>query len=164
MTDDAPFGYTKRGTPRKRPAREGEGGQQPHLPTAASKKQVDAMAGYGIPQEDIALVLDISKPTLRKYYRYELDTGAIRANAKVSERLWKRAAEDGEVSACIWWEKSRMGYSERVRHEHSGELKHSHEHSFIDEFAGRIAGIAARLGEKEGTQKANGSAGPPATR
>jgi len=33
------------------------------------------MAGYGVPEADIALVLRIDPKTLRKYYRAELDTG-----------------------------------------------------------------------------------------
>jgi len=39
------------------------------------RRQVEAMAGYGVPEADIALVLRIDPKTLRKYYRAELDTG-----------------------------------------------------------------------------------------
>jgi hypothetical protein len=34
------------------------------------------MAAYGIPEADIARVLGVSKPTLRKHCGTELDTGA----------------------------------------------------------------------------------------
>jgi hypothetical protein len=37
------------------------------------------MAAYGIPEADIARVLGVSKPTLRKHCGTELDTGATRA-------------------------------------------------------------------------------------
>ena len=38
------------------------------------------MAAYGIPETDIAIVLDIDPKTLRKHYRHELSKGSIKAN------------------------------------------------------------------------------------
>jgi hypothetical protein len=46
------------------------------------------MAAYGIPEADIARVLGVSKPTLRKHCGTELDTGATRANSKVADFLF----------------------------------------------------------------------------
>ena len=67
------------------------------------------MAAYGVPQEDIALVLDIDPKTLRKYLRVELTTGAAEANAKVAESLYRKAVGDGpqSVTAAIFWCKAR---------------------------------------------------------
>lgn len=73
------------------------------------------MAGYGILQEDIGLVVGVSKPTLEKHYRAELDTGAIKANSRVAESLYKQAI-GGNVAAAIWWSKARMRWSETHRH------------------------------------------------
>jgi len=89
-------------------------GRPPHKPTAATRKQVDAMAGYGIPQFDIARVLGISVITLLKYYREELETAAIRANAAVAQSLW-RMATNGNVAAAIFWAKTRMQWTEPPR-------------------------------------------------
>lgn len=36
-------------------------------PSAEQRKQVETMAGYGIPEEDIAFVLGIDPKTLRKH-------------------------------------------------------------------------------------------------
>ena len=52
-----------------------------HRPDAAQRRQVEAMAGYGVPEPDIARVLHIDPKTLRKHYREELDNGHVKANA-----------------------------------------------------------------------------------
>lgn len=99
------------------------GGRPPHEPTDASRRQVEAMAGYGIPQEQIALSLDITENTLRKYYRRELDLGVVKANAKVAETLFNQATREGNTTAAIWWSKSRMGWREPKQEvEHSGTV------------------------------------------
>ena len=71
------------------------------------------MAAYGIPEADIARVLGVSKPTLRKHCGTELDTGATRANSKVADFLFygicggtgKPAFKDerARVTAAIFW-------------------------------------------------------------
>ena len=44
-------------------------------PTDAQRRQAETMAAYGIPEANIARVLGVSKPTLRKHCGTELDTG-----------------------------------------------------------------------------------------
>ena len=91
-------------------------------PTDEQRKQVEAMAGFGIPQVDIAKVIGISKPTLEKYFRGELDVGSVKATAKVAQSLFKKATSDGSqsVTAAIFWLKTRAGWKETQAHEHSG--------------------------------------------
>ena len=48
-------------------------GRPAFAPSAEQRKQVETMAGYGIPEEDIALVLGIDPKTLRKHFRLELE-------------------------------------------------------------------------------------------
>ncbi len=69
------------------------------------------MAGYGIPETDIASAIGIDPKTLRKWYRDELDVGHINANAQVAGFLFN-AAKNGNVTACIFWLKVRAGWSE----------------------------------------------------
>src|ERR1700724_1975404 len=57
-------------------------------PTDAQRRQAETMAAYGIPEADIARVLGVPKPTLRKHCGIELDTGATRANSKVADFLF----------------------------------------------------------------------------
>ena len=93
-----------------------------HKPDAVSRRQVEAMAGYGVPEADIARVVGIDAKTLRKHYRDELDTGHIKATAKVAEFLFRKATTEGPqaVTAAIFWMKSRAGWKETSLHEVSG--------------------------------------------
>jgi hypothetical protein len=101
--------------------REGAG-RPPHEPTEKSRAKVKALSAYGTPQEQIARALDIHRETLTKYYRDELDLGAIEANAKVAETLFQQGVRDGNTTALIWWTKSRMGWREKHDVEHSGGI------------------------------------------
>ena len=93
-----------------------------HLPDPAQRKQVEAMAAYGIPEEDIARVVAIDPKTLRKHYRDELDLGETKANAQVAGFLFS-AARNGNVTAQIFWLKTRARWKETPsEHWHSGAV------------------------------------------
>jgi len=81
------------------------------------------MAGYGVPELSIARVVGIDAKTLRKHYRDELDTGQIKATAKVAESLFRKATSDGSqsVTAAIFWLKTRGGWRETPQN-HEVEL------------------------------------------
>jgi len=82
-------------------------------PTAEQRRLVKALAAVGVSQNDIALVVEIDAKTLRKHFRTELDLGAIEANAKVAQALFKRATEEkgaAGVQAAIFWLKVRAGW------------------------------------------------------
>ena len=49
------------------------------------------MARYGIPEDDIAIVVGIDAKTLRKHFRLELDVAFVKANAKVAESIFLQA-------------------------------------------------------------------------
>lgn len=85
-----------------------------HQPSAEQRKTVEAMAGYGIPHDDIAVVIGIDPKTLRLHYRAELDRGHVIANTKVAENLYKIATGTGReaVTAAIFWLKVRAGWNE----------------------------------------------------
>lgn len=93
-----------------------------HKPTDESRKTVQAMAGCGIPQADIGVVMECSANTLRKHYRTELDTGAIIANSQVASTLFKKANGNGpaSVTAAIFWLKCRAGWQDKTVIEHKG--------------------------------------------
>jgi hypothetical protein len=107
--------------PKKQAAKKARGRPE-WKPTAEQRASVEAMAGYGVPEEDIARVLKVAPKTLRKQCRDELDLGIIKANAKVSESLFKRATGDGQqaVTAAIWWEKTRQGRKDISVTRHQG--------------------------------------------
>ena len=68
-----------------------------------------------IRQEEMCSFLRISRPTLEKHFRRELDTGMTEANMRVAQALYHQPAPDAGVQAQIWWTKTRMGWKELVR-------------------------------------------------
>lgn len=82
------------------------------------------MAGFGVPEIDIARVLGIDPKTLRKHYRDALDTGHVLANVKVAESLFRKATGEGRqsVTAAIFWLKTRARWKETAVHEVNGGL------------------------------------------
>ena len=97
-------------------------GRKAHEVTEGIRAQVLALSGFGVKTEDIAKYLGIAKQTLFKYYKDELSTGAIGANATIAETLYKKA-KDGDTTACIFWLKTRAGWREVQKMELSGEVK-----------------------------------------
>jgi len=70
-----------------------------------------------VPEADIARVIGIDPKPLRRHYRNELDTGQIKATAKVAEFLFRKATTDGSqaVTAAIFWLKTRGAGGKRCR-------------------------------------------------
>ena len=62
-----------------------------HQPDPSQRRQVEAMAAYGIPETDVARTVGIDPKTLRKCYREELDLGTTKANAQVAGFLFNAA-------------------------------------------------------------------------
>ena len=97
-------------------------GRRAHKPDPAMRRQVEAMAAYGIPEMDIARVFSIDPKTLRKHYREELDLGETKANAQIAGYLFN-AAKNGNVTAQIFWLKTRAKWRETpVELRHSGSI------------------------------------------
>lgn len=78
-----------------------------HKPTSESKAQVSALKSYGHTNKEIATFLDICNDTLTYYYSRELATAAINANAEVARRLYNKATKKDDLSAQIFWLKTR---------------------------------------------------------
>lgn len=89
-------------------------GRPAHKPDEAQRRQVEALAGYGVPEAEIGGMIGIDAKTLRKYYRQELSHGHTKANAKVAENLYRKATGEGReaVVAAIFWLKTRARWKE----------------------------------------------------
>ena len=87
-----------------------------HQPDDVQRRQVEALAGYGVPEAEIAGLVGIDAKTLRKHYRHELDHGHTKANAKVAENLYRKATGEGResVTAAIFWLKTRARWKESI--------------------------------------------------
>jgi|TARA_R100001460_G_C3506112_1_gene170952 hypothetical protein len=83
--------------------------------TQENARMVTQLSGLGLPHEQICSILNISKPSLYKYYQEELLNGKATANAKVAENLFKIATGTGReaVSAGIFWLKCQARWHEK---------------------------------------------------
>jgi hypothetical protein len=101
-------------------AREGAG-RPAFEPTDAERKQVEEMSGYGLPIEQIAVLVrgGIDTDTLRKHFATELVAGKAKANSGVGRTLFQKAM-GGDTSAMIWWSKTQMRWAETQKHELTG--------------------------------------------
>jgi hypothetical protein len=83
----------------------------------AMRERVRYLAGVGVRQDDIARMIGCAPKTLRKRCRDDLDRGVAEANATVSGYLFA-AAKDGNVTAQIFWLKTRAHWRERPVPDH----------------------------------------------
>jgi hypothetical protein len=71
------------------------------------------MTAYGISQDAICAVLNVTRPTLERRCRHELDTGLAKANAMVGQSMF-RMATAGPYSvrflAAKYWLACRAGW------------------------------------------------------
>jgi hypothetical protein len=137
------------------------GGRPPHAPTASLRDQVEKMAAIGMLRQHIAAVVGVCENTLRLHYEAELVAGDAKGAAKIANTLYQTATAwvgpDGrplrtptgsEITALIWFEKTRHGRRERVEVESNANVHHSGAIGGDD--AGRAAAraldqLAARL-------------------
>lgn len=87
-------------------------GQPPHKPTDENHQKVRKYSALGIPQESIAKQLKICVETLHKYYDDDIFMGQIDANASVAGSLFNNATKNNNVTAQIFWLKSRAKWKE----------------------------------------------------
>jgi hypothetical protein len=95
-------------------------GRQAFTPTNDERSRVEAMSGYGVPIEQIAVLIrdGIDTDTLRKYFHTELQAGKAKANAKIGQTLFQKAV-GGDTTAMIWWSKTQMKWAETQKVEHT---------------------------------------------
>jgi hypothetical protein len=97
-------------------------GRPAFVPTDAERKQVEAMSGYGLPIEQIAVLVrdGIHVETLRAHFGAELLSGKAKANSGVGRTLFQKAMS-GDTAAMIWWSKTQMRWKDVQHHELTGK-------------------------------------------
>jgi hypothetical protein len=130
-------------------------------PTVEQRDTVESLAGLGLLHREICLLIvnphrrkPIDEKTLRKWFKHELAVGSVKTNGKVAKSLYQQALK-GNVTACIWWTKCRMGWKETVRTEVTGQVKFSDARKRI---ADKIAEIVSR---RDRLAAGNGSGSDP---
>jgi hypothetical protein len=94
-----------------------DGKDGPHKPTAESRRRVEAMAAYGLSEQQMALILGTTRKGLRYHYPDELMFGRDKANAKVAEAVYARAIDKNHpqgAQSAQFWLKTRAGWKETV--------------------------------------------------
>lgn len=88
-------------------------GRPAHAPSTMTRRFVEAMAGAGVPQREIAAVLSVAVPTLRKHYREEMRRGGAFLEAKLVANLLRIAGgRDGTALKAIMFSlQCRFGWS-----------------------------------------------------
>lgn len=87
--------------------------------------QIEALAGYGLPENAIAHALGISVSTLArrkedtKRVAVAVARGKAKAQGLIGEALFRRA-KAGDVPAIKWWEQTRLGYRDAQSVQHAG--------------------------------------------
>ena len=97
-------------------------GRRAHKPDPAQRRQVEAMAAYGIPEIDIARVVGVDPKTLRKHYRDELDLGETKANAQVAGFLFNCGHERQRHGADLLAQDPRPLAGDAPELRHSGAI------------------------------------------
>lgn len=89
-------------------------------PTDDQRKQVERGAAVGLTAEQISKVIGVGETSLWKYFKDELEQGGLKANMNVAAALYQSAIK-GNVTAQIFWCKTRLKWREVTQHEITGE-------------------------------------------
>lgn len=142
---------------------------------------VEAMAGFGIPQEEMVKLLinprtgkPISEVTLIKHFRDELDRGMTHANVRVMQGMFKNATTATKVNPGgnpilqIFWAKARMRWRQDDRRPPMGGMGdpdqpqaplHPDEVNMLE--AARRLAFTITMGAKEAAKEADGQGRKP---
>ena len=79
---------------------------------------VEVLSGMVIPDDVICRLIlydgnPLGESTLKKHFRQELSQGRAKLRVRHSQALFK-AAEEGNVTAMIWWDKTRNHIHEKI--------------------------------------------------
>ncbi len=94
-------------------------------PNETQRELVLQLSGFGFRHSDICSFIrdakgkSICEPTLRKHFSMELETGKLRAIAKVAETLYQKAI-GGDTASIIFFLKSQAGWKDTQRVELTG--------------------------------------------
>jgi hypothetical protein len=82
-------------------------------------REVERLGGLGLSEAQICDSIGISDETLRTRknesldFRVALKRGKAKANGQVANWLYKNCRQ-GNVTAQIWWEKTRAGHTDKI--------------------------------------------------
>ena len=72
-------------------------GRRDHKPTETQRRLCVALKSCGVQHETIARIVGVSAPSLRKWYRAELDDGLARAVAGAATNMFRLALKQSST-------------------------------------------------------------------
>lgn len=87
-------------------------GGSKYKPTEQERAMVGRMVSVDMTQDEICAVLDITAPTLHKYFRRELDTAYVKLLARLRYRLVQKA-DEGDTACLIFYNQTH-GWNTRL--------------------------------------------------
>jgi hypothetical protein len=96
--------------------KKGTPGRKKFVPTDEERRQVELLAGLGIPVAKIALLVrgGIGQSTLYRHFAADMQRGQARADSEIAKTLYQQAMR-GNTAALIFWAKARLRWSEKVQ-------------------------------------------------
>lgn len=125
---------------KKKRKKGGQAGTPPFKATKAQRDEVEKMAGFGMRQDEMAVVIGCAERTLNTHFIKELKRGAAVADAKVGANLFRMATGGGiEASRCaIFWFKVRRRWHEVQR------IIHGFDPEIVKTFVQQVVSILRR--------------------
>lgn len=125
-------------------------GRPQYEPNEVDRKIVEALTLSGVPQEQTAKMIGITKKTLTKHYRSEVTETTIKRNAQVVGSLYQSAI-NGNVTSGIFIAKTQLGWKETNVVENKGTgvvvvQKPMTEAEWLKEYGGKAANGGAGEG------------------
>jgi len=104
------------------------------------REQVEQLSGFGLTQQEIAVVVGLSSATLRRRFKKELKNGSVKADAQVLTNLHRIAtgSTPQAVSAAIFWTKVRRRWHEVKR------VIHGFDPDVVMQFVGQVVAAIKR--------------------
>lgn len=88
-------------------------------PTEEQRRQVETLSGYGLTQEQIARMLKLSLPTLRKWCHHEMKSGKDKAYTQAVNSLFSNIKK-GKEASIFFYLKTQHCWRETNRTELTG--------------------------------------------
>lgn len=112
------------------------------------RHQIKIALAAGLSVEQVAAIVGVTDTTLRKRCPDLIETGAIEVNAKVAQKLFQQIMR-GNAIAAMFWCKSRLGWRETHRTEHTGAdggpIRHEQIDAAAAAFTDKIETLAKKL-------------------
>ena len=127
-------------------------GKPPYQPDDKQRQMVERAVGLGITQDRIAHMLGISKVTLEKHFRTELDRGMVSVEFQVGNSLIDQALK-GNVNAHALFLSRRAGWKEtQVIENKTAKLDNMTEAELMQELADRANALGVKIDMSIGEQ------------